>query len=72
MMSIENLQTIKRLRKFVKLSKQLQSSWHFLKNFHYSLEAHHFSVLSVWKFISQAYKCKNLHYQKQAERLLLC
>ena len=27
-----------------------------LKNIHYSLEAHHFSVLSVWKFFSQAYK----------------
>jgi len=26
MMNIENMQTIKRLRKFVKLSKQLQSS----------------------------------------------
>ena len=64
MMNIENIQTIKQLKKFVKLSKQLQTSWHFLKNIRYSLEAHHFSGLSVWKFISQAYKsvfiCNNL------------
>jgi len=59
MMNIENLQTIKRLGKFVKLSKQLQSSWHFLKNIHYSLEAHHFSKIH-FASLQKCFFCNNL------------